>query len=266
MPVTGPLRYDAEAARLLEATYTSADVVAQRQMVRQALTLRRGEHILDIGTGPGLLAAELAVAAGPDGLVCGIDLSASMLALAATRAATRPPGSAPITLGHADAAQLPYAAASFDAAVSTQVLEYIADVPGVLAEIWRVLRPGGRVLLVDTDWDSLVWRSSDDQRMERVLAAWQQHLVDPHLPRRLHSLLARAGFQLAPPRIVPLFNVGFDPASYSAGLVTTVARFVVDRHGVTAEEVQAWASDLRSLGADYFFSLNRYLFTATKPV
>jgi arsenite methyltransferase len=40
--------------------------------------------------------------------------------------------------------------------------------------------------------------------------------------------------------------------------------FVVGRDGLTAEEVQAWAADLRSLGADYFFSLNRYLFCATK--
>lgn len=127
--MTGVLRYDAEACRLLEATYTTADVVAQRRLVRQVLALRAGEHVVDIGTGPGLLAAELAVAAGPGGLVCGADISASMLALAGARAGTLPPGSAPIALGHADAQQLPYAAASFDAAVCTQVLEYVGTYP-----------------------------------------------------------------------------------------------------------------------------------------
>jgi arsenite methyltransferase len=61
-----------------------------------------------------------------------------------------------------------------------------------------VLRPGGRVLVLDTDWDSIVWRSGDDERMERVLAAWEEHLVDPHLPRSLKGSLERAGFEVAP--------------------------------------------------------------------
>jgi arsenite methyltransferase len=137
-------------------------------------------------------------------------------------------------------------------------------VPGALAEIARVLRPGGRVLVLDTDWDSIVWHSSDEERMARVLAAWEQHLVDPHLPRRLRGWLERAGLQVAPPQVVPLCSVGFDPATYSAGLLDFVAGFAVGRDGLTAEEVQAWATDLRSLGTDAFFSLNRYLFCATK--
>jgi arsenite methyltransferase len=187
---------------------------------------------------PGLLAAEIAAAVGPDGLVCGIDSSDSMLALA--RARTTRPNSAPMELRQAGADRLPYAQASFDVAVATQVLEYVKDVPDARAEIHRVLRPGGRVLVLDTDWDSIVWRSSDEERMARVLAAWDHHLVDPHLPRRLRGWLERAGFQVPPPQVVPLCNVGVDPATYSAGLLDFVAGFVVGRDGLTAEEVQAW--------------------------
>jgi arsenite methyltransferase len=261
--VTSTLQYDAEASRLIEATYTTPDVVAQRRGVRQALGLRPGERVLDVGVGPGLLAAEMAAEVGPGGRVCGVDVSEPMLALARGRATA--PGAAPVELRRADATRLPYPAASFDAAVSTQVLEYVADVPGALAELHRVLRPGGRVLVLDTDWDSIVWRSGDDQRMERVLAAWEEHLVDPHLPRTLKGSLERAGFQVAPPRVLPLLNVGFDPATYSAGLLEIMARFVVGRGGLRAEEVDAWAADLRGLGPDAFFSLNRYLFLASKP-
>ena len=256
------LQFDAEASRRVEATYTTPDVVEQRQAVLGALGLGPGERVIDIGTGPGLLAAELAAAVGPDGLVCGIDISDSMLTLA--RARTTRPESAPMEFRQAGADRVPYAQASFDVAVATQVLEYVKDVPGALAETWRVLRPGGRVLVLDTDWDSIVWHSNDDRRMARVLAAWEQHLVDPHLPRRLRGWLERAGFQVAPPQVVPLCNVGFDAATYSAGLLDFVAGFVVGRDGLTAEEVQAWAADLRSLGTDAFFSLNRYLFCATK--
>ena len=56
--------------------------------------------------------------------------------------------------------------------VTTQVLEYVPDVAGALAEMRRVLRPGGRLLVLDTDWDSLVWHAPDEELMARVLTTW----------------------------------------------------------------------------------------------
>ena len=102
---------------------------------------------------------------------------------------------APIEYHEAGAHTLPYADASFDVAVCTQVYEYVDDVPAALLELVRVLRPGGRALVLDTDWDSIVWASSDNERMDRVLAAWEEHLVDPHLPRTLTRLLGDAGLK-----------------------------------------------------------------------
>ena len=256
------LEFDDDAARRIEAIYTTPDVVEQRREVLRALALRPGEHAIDVGSGPGLLATEIAAAVGPDGRVCGIDVSDSMLVLAKARPA--PAGSAVREFRKGGADRIPYPDTSFDVAVSTQVLEYVEDVPGALAEIHRVLRPGGRVLVLDTDWDSIVWRCSDRARMQRVLTVWDQHLVDPYLPRTLKGSLEIAGFEVGPPRIVPLLNVGFDPHTYSAGIMELIAKFVVGRDGLTAEEVDAWLEDLRSLGRGYFFSLNRYLFLAVR--
>jgi arsenite methyltransferase len=258
------LQFDADAARRIEAIYRTPDVVEQRREVLRALALVPGERVIDIGSGPGLLAAEMAEAVGPDGRVCGIDVSDSMLRLAEARPVSA--GSAATEFRKGGADRIPYPDSSFDVAISTQVLEYVEDVPAALTEIHRVLRPGGKVLILDTDWDSIVWRCADRARMQRVLVAWDQHLVDPYLPRTLGGSLELAGFEVAQPRIVPLLNVGFDPHSYSAGIMELIANFVVGRDGLTAEDVDAWLEDLRSLGDGSFFSLNRYLFLAVRSI
>jgi SAM-dependent methyltransferase len=246
-------------------------VVEQRREVLRLLAPAAGERVLDIGSGPGLLAGELAAAVGPTGRVCGVDVSADMLTLAQARDLGT--GCAPVEYLTAGADRLPYPDGAFDLAVSTQVMEYVPDVSAALAEAYRVLRPGGRLLLLDTDWDSIVWHSRDAGRMRRVLAAWDQHLVDPYLPRTLTGALHGAGFTVAAPQVLPMLNAGESavaagdagPATYSAGLIDVVVAFVANRDGLTAADVAAWAADLRSLGPDYFFSLNRYLFGAGKP-
>jgi SAM-dependent methyltransferase len=249
------LHFDDEGARRVEAAYTTPDVVAQRRVVRGWLALTPGERVLDVGVGPGFLAAEMAAEVGPGGLVAGIDVSGSMLELARRRA----PG-VDLRVGGAEA--IPYPDASFDVAVSTQVLEYVPDVPAALAELHRVVRPGGRILILDSDWDSIVWRSGDDARMAAVLKAWEHHLADPRLPRRLLGELRTAGFDPAPPEVWVMLNVGFDPATtFSAGLIDLVGDFVAAR-GVAGTD--AWKEDLRSLGDGYFFSLNRYVFRARR--
>ncbi|MGY4771092.1 methyltransferase domain-containing protein [Kribbella sp. CWNU-51] len=253
----GGLQFDPEVSRQTEAMYTTADVVEQRRIVRVALALRPGDRVLDVGVGPGLLAVEMAGEVGQTGRICGIDISDSMLAIARTRAG---PG---IELEVASVMRIPYPAESFDVVVSTQVFEYVDDVAGALDEVRRVLRPAGRVVLLDTDWASVVWRSSDDARMARVLTAFEDHLADPHLPRTLADALAKSGFMLTHQQVVPLLNTGYDNRAFSASLIDIVSGFVPGHGGVTADEARAWADDLRGLGAGYFFSLNRYLFVAS---
>jgi arsenite methyltransferase len=258
----GTLKFDEDASRRNEATYMTADIVEQRRAVRAALALRQGEKVLDIGSGAGLLAREMAAEVGAAGSVDGVDPSGSMLALARRRRA--PNGAAEIRFVAGEACALPFADRSFDAAVATQVYEYVQDVGAALAEAFRVLRPGGRLLVLDTDWGSIVWHSSDAERTRRVLAAWDEHLVDPYLPRRLTRLLSDARFSLARREAIPLLNTGYDPNTLSAGLMGFITKFVPGRQGLTEADAQAWAEDLKALGDDYFFSLNRYLFLAVR--
>jgi ubiquinone/menaquinone biosynthesis C-methylase UbiE len=263
MIMTNMLEFDADAARKVQAVYTTADVVRQREAVLSAVDVKPGEHVLDVGVGPRFLAAELAAAVGSSGRVCGIDISDDMLAIAARRSVR--PGSARVELSHGSATEIPFDNESFDLVTCTQVLEYVSDVPAALGEFHRVLRPGGRLLVLDTDWDTIVWHSADEQRTSRVLGAWAQHLADPHLPRTLGRSLSTAGFEVATPFVLTLLNTGYHPETYSGGLIGIVASFVVGRDGLTEHDVNSWVADLTEMGPAYFFSLNRYVFGATKP-
>ena len=182
-------QFDEQGARKTEALYLTPDVVAQRARVLEVLALQPGERVADLGCGPGLLALDMGKQVGADGSVDGIDFSTSMIPLAQRRCADLPW----VRLRSGDVGQLPYADGAFDAAVCTQVYEYVADIEGALRELRRVLRPGGRALVMDTDWESCVWNSSDDARMRRVIEIWNTHCPHPHLPRRLGRLLAAAG-------------------------------------------------------------------------
>src|SRR5262245_35078293 len=84
------LQFDEETSRKVDALYQTPEVIAQRRQVLKALDLRAGEHVLDIGSGPGLLACEMATSVGRGGRVCGIDTSEDMLAMSRKRCADKP--------------------------------------------------------------------------------------------------------------------------------------------------------------------------------
>ena len=139
--------------------------------------------------------------------------------------------------------------------------------PRALAQLHRVLRPGGRALILDTDWRSIVWHASDTARMERVLACWDDHLADPHLPATLGPMLTRAGFASLRVEIVPMLSPVWQPVSYAAGIMKSIHGFVRAngaRHGLARSEIQAWYDDQLRLieRGEFFFSLNRYAFLA----
>ncbi|KAJ9505154.1 hypothetical protein QJQ45_029286 [Haematococcus lacustris] len=113
-----------------------------------------GQRVLDVCCGSGDLAFLLSTAVGQRGQVVGLDFAAEMLADARQRQdqlqhsqpATR---SATMQWVQGDAMQLPFSAGEFDAATMGYGLRNVASIPAALAELQRVLRPGGRAAILD---------------------------------------------------------------------------------------------------------------------
>ena len=252
-----------EAARHLEKTYRTKDIVAQRRETIRHLNLSAGEKVLDIGCGPGFLCDEMCEIVGRHGAVVGIDISPDLVELCARR-------EHPTWLSYevGDATKLSQPDASFDVVVCTQVAEYVPNVHRLLIEAFRVLKPGGRTIFVATDWDAIVWHSENPERMASVMRSWEAHCAHPHLPRSMACKLVNAGFRLEGASVFPILNLQYDDDSYSKGLAKGIRDFVGRRKDVSADNLlNEWHSELERLSeaGRYFFSTNRYIFRASKP-
>jgi SAM-dependent methyltransferase len=254
------LVFDEKIVEQLEVLYRSRDVLRRRQLVYEALGAGPGEHVLDVGCGPGFYSRELLDRVGSNGSVTGVDLSPQMLAVARRRSE----GLANASFQEGDATALPVDSGRFDRALSVQVLEYVADVPAALAEIHRALRPGGRVVLWDVDWATVSWHSEDPARMARVLEAWDAHLANPSLPRTLAAWLRAAGFEDVRMDGHAFATAELSEETYGGAALPVIERYVRQQG---SPDVDAWADEQRALGGrgEFYFACIQFCFSGAKP-
>ncbi|HEU5149802.1 MAG TPA: methyltransferase domain-containing protein [Iamia sp.] len=238
------------------------------------LLLRAGERLLDVGCGTGEAARALAEDLGPGGEVLGVDVSEEMLAVARRRAA----GAATIRFEVGDAQGLDLPDGGFDAVRSERTLQWVADPGAAVAEMARVLRPSGRLVLIDTDWSTLTLEAGDDAVTAAVREGLRAERARPaNVGRRLGALAREAGLDVvaetraeqvwtdwdpdvepAPAGCVPLGDLADDlvatghlPAGSAAGFVATVqaaAREGRFRMALTMFGVAATAPGVRGPG------------------
>jgi arsenite methyltransferase len=226
-------------------------VLRRRQLVRDALGTAPGERILDVGCGAGFYAVELLERVGAEGSVVGVDNSPQMLAIAKGRCQ----GHDNASFHEADATSLPREDESCDAALCVQVLEYVPDTTAALAEIYRALRPGGRLVVWDVDWATVSLHSSDPARTALVLGTFDRHLAHPSLPQTLTAGLRAVGFEETGIQGHAFVTNKFLPDTYGGSLVPLIAQYVAKQEGAK-DEASAWLADQRELGerGEFFFA------------
>lgn len=258
-----PKAFDTKASERVDRIYQNADIVRQRRFMLDHLALQPGDHVFDIGCGPGLLAMDMASIVGADGRIIAMDPSAEMRALAEKRCADTPI----ISIVDGDAIDLPCDDSSMDVAIATQVYEYVPDMEKALHEARRILKPGGRLAIIDTDWDSAFTRTSDRQRMRAVLQLQRDHFVHPDLPGKLPSLITRGGFELSHTGGMPIINTSLAPENFCTEVLYALAKKARKHETVGEDAADAWLQELKALDAagEFFFSVTRFFFVATKP-
>lgn len=185
-------------------------VAVGKRLSYTRMRLSPGAAVLDVGCGPGSDTLPLAELVGPAGRVRGVDRDAEMIAEAERRAEA---AGVADRVEHAlgDAGALDFAAGSFDAVRSERLFLHLPHPERAVAEMARVTRPGGRVVLMDTDWGT---RSVDtpevelERRIARVLT--ERCLANGYSGRRLYGLMQGAGVRGLEIDLVPLFTTEYD--------------------------------------------------------
>jgi arsenite methyltransferase len=256
------LSFDREMAERLEIAYQARDIVRRRELVHVALAPEVGERVLDVGCGPGFYVSEVLTRVGESGSVTGVDSSGQMLAIAAERCS----GRRNATFHEGDAVALPVESGTFDAALCVQVLEYVDDVDGAIAELHRAVRPGGRVVVWDVDWTTISWHSADPARMRRLLDMWDGHLAHPALPRTLGARLREVGFADVAVAGHAFVAEELSPDTYIGAIFPLMHEYVAGTGEPAAADADAWAAEQRELSerGAFFFSVTQFCFCATK--
>ncbi|WP_328989814.1 methyltransferase domain-containing protein [Kribbella sp. NBC_01245] len=221
----------------IEETAGAAELRAESYRL---LGLSPGQIVVDVGSGAGHAAAEL-VALGL--VVTGVDPDADALEVARERA----PGA---TFHAGTSERLPLADASVDGYRASRLFHLLADPEPTLAEARRVLRPGGRIVLVGHDYGFIAMDAADQDLTDVVLLGLESASVSPRAGRGLRNLLVDHGFRDVETVVQTDVVTDFD---VMAGRLAAAADAAVKASLITTEDAGAWLADQTERGRSGHF-------------
>ncbi len=222
--------------------------------------LAPGQVIVDYGCGPGGLSVELARRVGPGGRVHAVDLNPALLERGRARA-EREGVAASIAWHRTDGERIPLATHVADRLVCKNVMEYVPDVAATLAEFHRVVKPGGLVHVIDSDWGLLAVEPMGPERLAELFDAARHAYKTPHIGRKLWGAMRAAG--LGDVRVEILASA--DTKGYTAPVVFNMLSYARAAGRLSPATLDAIAGDVKKALADgtFLLILPQFLVTGT---
>lgn len=252
-----------QLAWVLDLQARQPAVVRLREWALGRLAPQAGETVVDVGSGTGEVVTRLAPAVGPRGRAVGVEPNPAMRALAARRAEAE---GVAVEFVDGAADELPFADATVDALTSERVLQHVDDPDAAVREMARVLRPGGRITVLDSDWATSVMHPGDPDVVARYQAASWTQWPNPFSGRLLRGQLRAAGLDVDPD-IGSSALVMPDEALRGGGIIAMAGPSALASGALTQEEVDGLVADLTAAvdRGDAFVSVTMFAVVARKP-
>jgi ubiquinone/menaquinone biosynthesis C-methylase UbiE len=234
-----------------------------KREITERLELREGYAVLDAGCGTGDDARGMVARLGASGRVVGLDASEETLEHARRRAAE---ASTAVEFVHGDVHNLPFADATFSSCRAERVLQHVEDPHQAVGELARVTRPGGRVVIFDTDWETLIVDAGDVATTRAILQEKCRLMRHGWIGRQLSGLMREAGLEdiTALPRSLILTD---GPQAISLHGLQAAAESALRLCRITQEQCDAWFADILHKHADgrFFSSVTAFIVVGQKP-
>ena len=194
-----------------------------------------GDKVLDVGCGIGERAAQMAELVGPAGKVVGTDLSETMVTASNHRYGS---SELPLEFHVAEACDQPFPDHTFDKIRTERVLMYVSDIPRAFREFRRLMKDGGKLLVVDFAWDSLIFGHKDTtltrQITEYICDSFPNGRIGADLPRTFHAFKF-TGLDVRP--------VGYTaPLEFTRRVVGGIIESGIEKGSFSREQIDWWWS------------------------
>lgn len=248
------------ALRFFDAGNQLPAVRGVKATMLERLALRRGIEVLEVGCGAGDDVRAMARRVGGDGRVIGIDASEQIVAEAARRSRGR---ELPVEFRVGDALALDLPDACVDRCKAERLLMHVDGEPATaVAEMARVLRPGGRLVVFDFDWDALVIDGAEHELTRRIVRSYCDAVRNGRVGRALPRLLRDAGLVdvTVAPHAVEM------PYDFFGWILSGHLDAALAAGHFTPEELIAWWDELDAAHARerFFSALLGFVVSGTK--
>lgn len=243
---------------LVDANRTPSAIEAFKTQL-DLLSIQAGDHVLDIGCGIGERAMQMAKFVGHTGKVVGTDLSSAMVDASIKRTGE---SALPLEFYVANACEQPFLDASFDKIRIERVLMYIKDVATAFGEFRRLLKDDGKLLILDFDWDAMVFAHTDTGLTRKIVEFVSDSFPNGRVGANLFGLFKDHGFRDVV--VKPIAYLGqFELTNRVIGGVLETA---IKENVFSAAELESWWAALVRDDAEgkYFMAYQGFIVTGTK--